>query len=105
MEIEEERAKIRMSLGGKGGISGEGQEIFPDLNNTGQTRDIVGQHLGMSGKQVEKLIAVVKAIDEYRMDGDYDAVEELRETLNTQSVTRAFNQVQSMSFTARSRCA
>ena len=59
--IETEKARERMSQGGKGGLeyemkSQEGQENFPYLHtNQSQTRDIAAQKAGIgSGKQYER---------------------------------------------------
>ena len=55
-EIEKRKAKERMSDGGKG------KEIFPDLK--GQSRDAMGEKVGVSGKTYDKMKAIDESDDE-----------------------------------------
>lgn len=51
-EIEQAKAKERMSLGGKGGIQ-KGTDQGPYLDKK-ERRDIVGEKIGMSGRQYDR---------------------------------------------------
>lgn len=79
-EIEREKAKERMSFGGKGG-SDEGVDCSPHLEPS-KSRDVVGAKIGMSGRQYDraKYIAdnapeeVIEQLDrgERSIKGTYD---------------------------------
>jgi len=89
LKIEAIRGKKRMSEGGKGQVNS------PDLaNNRGkQARDIVAQKLGVGGQKAERAAKVVKKIDELRHTGKGEEAEELRTTLNKQSVNAAYQKI------------
>jgi ParB-like chromosome segregation protein Spo0J len=52
-DIEQAKAKERMSLGGKGGIDLEGKDRGPYLEGK-QSRDVIGEKIGMSGRQYDR---------------------------------------------------
>lgn len=58
-EEERQKARERMSLGGKGGLK-EGKENFPDLGVSGETREILGRKAGMTGRNIGYLLAVYR---------------------------------------------
>ena len=59
-EIQDMKAKERMSAGGKGGlINSEGVDPGPPLEQ-GKKRDAVGEALGMSGRQYERIKYIAK---------------------------------------------
>lgn len=87
LEIERERAKRREVAGRKidpGENLPKGQEAVK-----GRARDVVGKKLGISGKQVEKAVAVVEKIDQLEADGQKDEAEEIRTELNNGSIHAA----------------
>lgn len=58
-EEERRKAKKRMSEGGKGGIE-EGKENFPNLDVSGETREILGKKAGVTGRYIGSLLAVYR---------------------------------------------
>lgn len=78
-EIEKRKAKWRMSDGGKG------KEIFPDLK--GQSRDAMGEKVGVSGKTFDKM----KAIDESDNEEVKQAVRN-----NKMSIDKAYREVKGL---------
>jgi len=60
-------------------------------NDFGQTRDKVGEQLGISGKHAEKAKSVVDAIDKLTDQGKAHEAAVLRNTLNNKSVGAAYN--------------
>lgn len=58
-EIEREKSKERMSLGGKGGINQEGKDGRPTLEIK-QSRDAVGEKIDMSGRQYDRAKYIVE---------------------------------------------
>lgn len=85
MEIEKERAKQR---------SGKKETPVANLPPVqpaakGKSRDVVGKKLGISGKQVEKAVAVVEKIDQLEAAGQKDEADEIRTTLNESSIHAA----------------
>lgn len=48
-----------MSEGGKGGIE-EGKENFPNLDVSGETREILGKKAGVTGRYIGSLLAVYR---------------------------------------------
>jgi ParB family chromosome partitioning protein len=52
-EIEREKSKERMSLGGKGGLDTQGKDERPYLEGK-QSRDTVGEKIGMSDRQYSR---------------------------------------------------
>ena len=79
-EIEKRKAKERMSDGGKG------KEIFPDLK--GQSRDAMGEKVGVSGKTYDKM----KAIDE---SGNEEVKQKVRN--KEMSIDKAYQEVKGLS--------
>lgn len=55
MNVEAERAKLRQSQGGK---------LKEKIPGAGQSRDLVGDQLGMSGRTVDACVAIAEFIDE-----------------------------------------
>lgn len=88
-EIEGERALVRKSLGGQGGI--QDVENLPHVD-PGKARDIAAQKLGMSGKSAENAAKVVQVVDNLEMSGDIEKAAVLRDALNGQSVNAAYQQ-------------
>lgn len=95
LEVEEKRALRRMAEAGKSAAPGrpaeKGKERVPDLSHAGQSRDKVGEQLGVSGKHAEKAASVVEAIDTLEKDGREREAEQLRRTLNAKSVGAAYD--------------
>lgn len=58
-EIEREKSKERMSLGGKGGINQKGKDGRPTLEIK-QSRDAVGEKIDMSGRQYDRAKYIVE---------------------------------------------
>lgn len=79
-QIEEERAKKRQKA--SKGRGKKGKENFPDLLETGQSRDKAAEKVGMSGKTAEAAAEVVEVIDELESEGETAKANEIRETLN-----------------------
>lgn len=81
IEIESERARKRQAV----------KSIVrdPSLEVTGRAKEVVGEKLGVSGKHVERSVAVVRAIDDLRESGKQREAEQLRTTLN-QSAKKAY---------------
>jgi ParB family chromosome partitioning protein len=76
-EIEREKAKERMSLGGKGGINQEGQDDRPNLESK-QSRDAVGEKIDMSGRQYDR----AKYISENAPDEIIDELDKGKRTIS-----------------------
>lgn len=74
LEIESQRARKRQA------VAISHRDPSPEV--TGRSRDIVGDKLGVSGKHVERSVAVVNAIDNLRESGKPREAEQLRTTLN-----------------------
>ena len=85
-EIEKEKAKERMSLGGKGGMEQEGVDCSPPLEKK-KSRDAVGEIIGMSGRQYSR----AKHIAE-------NAPEEIIEELDTgqRTIRSAYDELRSL---------
>jgi len=60
----------------------------------GKARDKVGAQLGVSGHKAERAARVVKAIDTLEQDGKHREATQLRATLNSKSVQRAYSEAQ-----------
>lgn len=58
-EEERRKARKRMSEGGKGGIE-EGKENFPNLDVSGETREILGKKAGVTGRYIGSLLSVYR---------------------------------------------
>lgn len=90
-EVEERRAKRRQEVHGNTapGKQKTLQEPVTEVIVVGQARDIVGKKVGMSGPQVDKIIDVVKRIDELEASGEGEQADEVRQVLNTRGVKPA----------------
>lgn len=86
MSVEAERARRRQAV-----RSVLLSENFPEVK-PGRASDVVGEKLGVSGKQVEKAATVVRAIDGLAQSGKKREAEQLRSTLNNKSVHAAYSQ-------------
>ena len=86
MDIEKERARRRMSEGGK--RKGEGVENLPPLE-TSKARDAAAKAAGVSGRTAEKMAAVVGEIDALKDKGETDKAQDLEDTLS-KSVDAAY---------------
>jgi DNA polymerase II small subunit/DNA polymerase delta subunit B len=64
-------------------------ENFPQ-REMGKSRDLAAGKLGVSGRTAEKAAKVVEKVDELRAEGKEKEAEELRETLNEESVNKAY---------------
>lgn len=80
VKVEAALAKARQTLG-------------KSLPQVGRAKDIAAKEVGMSRPTLEKAIDVVHRIDELDAAGDTEAADDLRETLNTQSVAKAHRKV------------
>lgn len=69
------------------------QVILPEPPK-GQARDKVGAQLGVSGSKAERAATVVKAIDTLEHEGKQREAMQLRVTLNSKSVQRAYSEAQ-----------
>ncbi len=69
-------------------------ENFPPLPEPDvKARDIAASKLGISGKTLDKMEAVINKADELRDTGHEEEADEIIETLNTQSVAKAYEKV------------
>lgn len=97
--VEKERAKRRQQQAGK--QFGRGKKLVehvpPAVPRAGKSRDMIGEVLGVSGKQAEKAAAVVEAIDRLEEGGQRDEAKHLRQTLNEKSVSAAFTEAKASS--------
>lgn len=66
------------------------QSSVNDFTNR-KSRDIAAAKLGVSGKHLDTAIKVVTVIDELDQQGRKDEAQELRKTLNTGSVRKAYH--------------
>lgn len=83
-EIEREQAEKRMKTG-----KTDPMVNLPQGQEKGSSRDIAAAKVGMSGKTAEDAAAVVDEIDRREELGDTEGAAELREELNTGSVSSA----------------
>lgn len=83
-EIEEEKAKRRMSEGAQGVVNS---------SPPGKSRDLAAQKLGIGTQRAERAAAVVREIDTLKASGEIEKAENLKSTLNTQSVNAAFENI------------
>ena len=86
--IENERARARM-LQGTGPTSKSTEGSVNEI--AGEARVLAARKVGMSWGKAKHGAAVVLVIDRLHAEGDLDAVENLRETLNTKTVETAYN--------------
>lgn len=82
LEIEKRRAERRMLAG-----RADPPENFPE--GRGDSRDIVGAKLGLSGKGVQQAADTVTVIDRLRREGRHDEADEIVGKLN-RSISRAY---------------
>src|ERR671924_37641 len=94
VEVEAERAKQRQRAHGDT-APGRKKTLgknFPPVN--GKARDVVGRQLGMSGRTVEKAVAVVEVVDTLTAQGKAVEAQHVRELLNKKSVDAAYRTAQ-----------
>jgi N6-adenosine-specific RNA methylase IME4 len=95
MEVERERAKQRQAVSAIANSPFTSKvEPVPPSSDTGKARDAVGAQLGVSGKQVDNLLTVKRAVDTLRDAGDDEAADELI-TLVNRSAKAAAQQARS----------
>jgi len=87
--IEKERAKLRQatSTGGK-----KPHLVQNSAQGEGKSREIAAAKVGVSHDTATKAEKVVDTIDDLKESGQYEEAEELRETLNKESVSKAFEE-------------
>ena len=97
-EIEQAKAKERMSLGGKGGIDQEGKDGRPYLEGK-QSRDAVGEKIGMSGRQYSRAKHIAENAPEEMIEeldkgqrSINQTYEELRSKESSENLPSAVNQ-------------
>jgi ParB-like chromosome segregation protein Spo0J len=88
-EVEQEMARLRQKeLAGT--RKGDPKENLPEgQKKKGQTRDIIGKQVGVSGRTLDKALKVVKLI---RSGVAKKKAEHLKELLDKGNVTRAYNE-------------
>lgn len=94
MEVERERAKQRQLSTLTNVSNSLVPELVPEREQKGDARDAVGAQLGVSGKQVDNLLTVKRAVDTLRDAGDDEAADELI-TLVNRSAKAAAQQARS----------
>lgn len=92
--IESERAKIRQTANLKKGEipvrpNSDERENKAFFEEKGRSDDKAAKAVGMGRDALRKAVEVVDAIDEAEAQGDTETASELRETLNTKSVSAA----------------
>lgn len=104
IEVEEERARIRRAEAAvrasqqaaamrRGDATlrqtfAEGSE-----EDAGRARDKVGEALGVSGFTASKMVKVGKAVKKAEEDGDTDAVEKIKDAVNTKGVEAGLREI------------
>lgn len=87
-EVEQERARKRQEEASRhGSEGGRGKkktlpETVPEGFSGGDTRDIVGAQMKMSGRTLGRIVDAVKTIDELEEGGEVDKAEEVRKALD-----------------------
>jgi len=83
-EIEEQRAAGRKKAGLKKGDTKESPvvENLPPRENLGKSRDLAAKEVGMSGRNAETGVKVLKKIDELKAEGKTEKAAELTADLN-----------------------
>jgi len=89
--IERERAKQRISIAVSASNAARPSMVnLPHLENTGTSRDAVGNKIGVSGSTAERMIRTVTVYDDLLANGEVERAEEIRSALN-KSVNAGYN--------------